>query len=92
MAKLLLAEMLVTNITQEEAMKMTNDHARTPLHLASKRGHPDMVKWLLSKGASLTVSQHVVGLQRVTATAVDHCWAATARREHVLVSAVIATC
>ena len=28
---------------------------RTPLHVASKRGHPDMVRWLVASGAATSV-------------------------------------
>lgn len=36
-------------------LKLANDHGRTPLHVASKRGHPDMVCWLLARGAVTTL-------------------------------------
>ena len=36
-------------------LKMATDSGWTPLHVASRRGHPEMVKWLVSMGASQTL-------------------------------------
>jgi len=53
-AKILLEHM--EGIHERSAiLKLTDDHGRTPLHIASKRGHPDMVSWLLNRGAVTTL-------------------------------------
>eukprot|EP00802_Teleaulax_amphioxeia_P017425 Tamp_17581.p1 GENE.Tamp_17581~~Tamp_17581.p1 ORF type:complete len:374 (+),score=62.78 Tamp_17581:258-1379(+) len=51
-AKVLL-EHMEDHMERKEALAVTDDRQRTLLHVASKRGHPDVVRWLLALGASV---------------------------------------